>query len=101
ISIINETHLCLDLGHKAIAAENPLPRIKFLSNEEIIPIGQSEEHLVIQVENTDKYAIGDVWYGVPIHICPTVALHKEVQIVEDNRVVDAWKVIARDRKITI
>ena len=101
ISIINETNLCLDLGHKSIAAENPLPRIKFLSNDEIIPIGQSEEHLVVQVENTDKYAVGDVWYGVPIHICPTVALHKEVQIVENNTVVDAWKVIARDRKITV
>lgn len=101
ISIINKTTLCLDLGHKAIAAENPLPRIKFLSNDEIIPIGQSEEHLVVQVENTDKYAVGEVWYGVPIHICPTVALHNEVQIVENNRVVDVWKVIARDRKITV
>ena len=101
ISIINETNLCLDLGHKSIAAENPLPRIKLLSNDEIIPIGQSEEHLVVQVENTDKYAVGDVWYGVPIHICPTVALHKEVQIVENNTVIDAWKVIARDRKITV
>ena len=101
ISIINETNLCLDLGHKSIAAENPLPRIKFLSNDEIIPISQSEEHLVVQVENTDKYAVGDVWYGVPIHICPTVALHKEVQIVENNTVIDAWKVIARDRKITV
>ena len=101
ISIINETNLCLDLGHKSIAAENQLPRIKFLSNDEIIPIGQSEEHLVVQVENTDKYAVGDVWYGVPIHICPTVALHKEVQIVENNTVIDAWKVIARDRKITV
>ena len=101
ISIINETNLCLDLGHKSVAAENQLPRIKFLSNDEIIPIGQSEEHLVVQVENTDKYAVGDVWYGVPIHICPTVALHKEVQIVENNTVIDAWKVIARDRKITV
>ena len=101
ISIISETNLCLDLGHKSVAAENQLPRIKFLSNDEIIPIGQSEEHLVVQVENTDKYAVGDVWYGVPIHICPTVALHKEVQIVENNTVVDAWKVIARDRKITV
>ncbi len=101
ISIINETTLCLDLGHKAIAAENPLPRIKFLSNDEIIPIGQSEEHLVVQVESSDKYAVGDVWYGVPIHICPTVALYNEVQIVENNTVVDAWKVIARDRKITV
>jgi D-threonine aldolase len=101
ISIISETHLCLDLGHKSIAAENPLPRIKFLINEEIIPISQSEEHLVVQVENTAKYALGEVWYGVPIHICPTAALYDEVKIVENNMVIDAWKVIARDRSITV
>ena len=101
ISIINKTHLCLDLGHKSIAAENPLPRIKFLSNDEIIPIGQSEEHLVVQVENTAKYALGDVWYGVPIHICPTVALYNEVKVVEENMATDAWKVIARDKVITV
>ncbi len=101
VSIIDKTTLCLDLGHKSIAAENPLPRIKFLVNDEIIPVGQSEEHLVVQVENTYKYSIGDVWYGVPIHICPTVALYNEVQIVEENMVIDAWKVIARDRRITV
>jgi D-threonine aldolase len=101
ISIINKTTLCLDLGHKSIAAENPLPRIKFLSNEEIISIGQSEEHLAVQVENTDKYAVGDVWYGVPIHICPTVALYNEVKVVEANAIVTSWKVIARDRNITV
>jgi len=101
ISIISKTKLCLDLGHKSIAAENPLPRIKFLSNEEIIPISQSEEHLVVEVENTDKYTLGDVWYGVPIHICPTVALYNEVKVVENNEVVTSWKVIARDRNITI
>lgn len=101
ISIISKTKLCLDLGHKSIAAENPLPRIKFLSNDEIIPISQSEEHLVVQVENTDKYALGDVWYGIPVHICPTVALYNEVKVVENNEVVNVWKVIARDRNITI
>lgn len=101
ISIINQTTLCLDLGHKSIAAENPLPRIKFLNNDEIIPIGQNEEHLVVQVENMDKYTLGDVWYGIPIHICPTVALYDEVKIVENNEVITSWKVIARDRSITI
>ncbi|MBC7406906.1 MAG: D-TA family PLP-dependent enzyme [Arcicella sp.] len=101
ISIINKTHLCLDLGHKSIAAENPFPRINFLNNDEIIPISQSEEHLVVQVEDTGKYALGDVWYGVPAHICPTVALYNEVKVVENNEVINTWKVIARDRNITI
>jgi D-serine deaminase-like pyridoxal phosphate-dependent protein len=101
ISILNKTTLCLDLGHKSIAAEKPFPRINFLTNEEIIPISQSEEHLVVQVENTAKYTLGDVWFGVPMHICPTVALYNEVKVVQENSVVDLWKVIARDRNITI
>jgi D-threonine aldolase len=101
ISIINKTTLCLDLGHKSIAAENPLPRIKFLNVDDAKQIAQNEEHLTVEVADTDKYALGDVWYGVPVHICPTVALYEEVQVVENNEVNIQWKVIARDRKITI
>jgi D-threonine aldolase len=101
ISIINETTLCLDLGHKSIAAENPLPRIKFLNVDDAKQISQNEEHLIIEVADTEKYTLGDVWYGVPVHICPTVAMYEEVQIVENNEVKNQWKVIARDRKITI
>jgi D-threonine aldolase len=101
ISIINKTKLCLDLGHKSIAAENPLPRIKFLDNDDAKPIGQSEEHMVVEVSDTDLYAVGDVWYGVPVHICPTVALYNKVSAVENEVVTASWKVIARDRDITI
>jgi D-threonine aldolase len=101
ISIINKTTLCLDLGHKSIAAENPLPRIKFLNVDDATQISQNEEHLIVEVANTDKYALGDVWYGVPVHICPTVALYEEVQVVENNEVNTKWKVIARDKKMTI
>jgi D-threonine aldolase len=101
ISIINKTKLCLDLGHKSIAAENPLPRIIFLDKGDAKPIGQSEEHMVVEVSDTDSYAVGDVWYGVPIHICPTVALYNKVSVVENEVVTGSWKVIARDRDITV
>jgi D-threonine aldolase len=101
ISIVNKTTLCLDLGHKSIAAENPLPRIKFLNVDDAKQIAQNEEHLIIEVADTDKYTLGDVWYGVPVHICPTVALYEEVQVIENNEVNTQWKVIARNKKITI
>lgn len=101
ISIIDKNTLCVDLGHKAIAAENPLPRIEFLNVSNAQPISQSEEHLVVAVADTAKYKAGDVWYGVPIHICPTVALYNEVMVVENEIVASSWKVIARDRKIGI
>ena len=101
ISIIDEHTICTDLGHKSVAAENPLPRVHFLNAPDAVPIGQSEEHLVLQLPDTTHVKIGDVLYGVPVHICPTVALYDSAVIIENNEVVDNWKVIARTRKISI
>jgi D-serine deaminase-like pyridoxal phosphate-dependent protein len=93
--------LTLDLGHKSVAAENPLPRVHFLNVPAALPIAQSEEHLVVQVRDSSLHRVGEVWYGVPVHICPTVALYEEAQVVEENKITTQWKVVARDRKITI
>ena len=48
-----------------------------------------------------EFKVGDVIYGVPWHICPTVALHNEVQVVRSGRVVQQWQVTARARTLTI
>lgn len=89
-----------DLGHKAIASENPITqRVHFLNAEGIEPLGHSEEHLVLKTPGTLQ--VGDVLYGVPYHICPTVALHETVAVVENNTVVGHWHVVARKRKITV
>jgi D-serine deaminase-like pyridoxal phosphate-dependent protein len=101
ISIIDRHTLCLDLGHKSVAAENPLPRVKFLNATESVPLSQSEEHLVVKVEDSRRYQVGDVWYGVPFHICPTCALYDYVQVAENGRITTKWPVIARNRMITI
>ncbi len=102
ISLPSETKLCLDLGHKSIAAENTLDkRVYFLNAPELKFTGQSEEHLVAEVAPNHHYKIGDVLYGLPYHICPTVALYERALIFENNKVVDEWKIIARDRKINI
>lgn len=101
ISIIDEQTLCTDLGHKSVAAENPLPRVHFLNATDAVPVGQSEEHLVVKVTDSAAWKVGDVWYGVPVHICPTVALYDSAVIVENNTIIDNWKVIARSRKISV
>jgi len=101
ISVINEQTICTDLGHKSVAAENPLPRVHFLNAPDATPISQSEEHLVLQFPGKTNWKPGDVLYGVPVHICPTVALYDTAVVVENNEVVDHWRVIARARKITI
>ncbi len=101
ISIIDENTITTDLGHKSVAAENPFPRVHFLNAPEATPIAQSEEHLVAKVADSSLYKIGDVLYGVPVHICPTVALYESAIVIENNSAVAEWKVIARDRKITV
>lgn len=95
ISVIDDQTLCIDLGHKSVAAENPFPRVLFPDHPDAEPIGQSEEHLVVQVPNARAHQPGDVWYGIPIHICPTVNLYDAVQVVEHQQVVDEWPVTAR------
>jgi D-serine deaminase-like pyridoxal phosphate-dependent protein len=91
----------VDLGHKSVAAENPQPRVFFLNAPDAIPTAQSEEHLILTVTNTADHYIGQVLYGVPQHICPSVALYDKALVIENHRVADAWKVIARCRQISI
>jgi D-serine deaminase-like pyridoxal phosphate-dependent protein len=89
--------LCLDLGHKAIASEMPHPRVQFLDLADAKPVMHSEEHLVIETERAGEFAVGDCLYGVPWHICPTMALHAEVVVVEQGRAGRRWEVTARSR----
>lgn len=101
ISVIDETTLCTDLGHKSVAAENPLPRVHFLNAPDASPVSQSEEHMVVKLPDSSAWKPGDVWYGVPVHICPTVALYDTANVIIDNKRTGCWRVIARARKITI
>jgi D-serine deaminase-like pyridoxal phosphate-dependent protein len=102
VSLPNQSLVCLDVGHKSIAPENELnKRIYFLNAPELVMVGQSEEHLVVNADKGHTYKIGDVLYGLPYHICPTVALYERVITVENNTAIGEWKNIARDRRITI
>lgn len=94
--------LCLDLGHKSIASENELHnRIYFLNAPGLKFISQSEEHLVAEAPADHTYKEGDILYGLPYHICPTIALYERALVVENNEVTTEWKTTARDRKITV
>jgi D-threonine aldolase len=93
--------ICVDLGHKAIASENPLNnRVYFLNDANLEPLGHSEEHMTLKT-NGKPYQVGDVLYGIPHHVCPTVALHDRAWIVDDHTVRDYWANTSRNRKITV
>jgi D-serine deaminase-like pyridoxal phosphate-dependent protein len=101
ISKPSPNRLCVDLGHKSVAAENPQPRVQFLNLPNATPVMHSEEHLVIETPEAANWSVGDVLYGVPRHICPTVALHDFCYPVENGIAGDPWPIEARRRKITI
>jgi D-serine deaminase-like pyridoxal phosphate-dependent protein len=97
ISNPEEGTYCLDAGHKAISAEHQQPPMIFgLALFEVVT--HSEEHLAIRT-NT-PLSLGQVLYLVPHHICPTVALHEEAIVVEDNKITGRWP-IYRQRKIRV
>ena len=74
------------------------PRVQFLNIENSKQIRHSEEHLVVECEDADKYQTGDVSYSIPLHICPTVTKYKEVLTVIDGKITGTYKVVARDHK---
>jgi len=102
ISLPDPTKICTDLGHKSVAAENEISRRVFFMNAPgLKPISQSEEHLVLEAGPGHSYKIGDVLYGIPIHVCPTVALYERAFAIEDGKPTGEWKIVARDRRISI
>lgn len=93
--------LCLDLGHKAVGSEMAPPRAIFPALPEAEAISHSEEHLVLRTPRAGEFALGDVLYAIPWHVCPTVALHQDAWLVRDGRAVERWTVEARARRLTV
>ena len=102
ISLPSPDKITTDLGHKSVAPENEIGRrIFFLNADGLKPVGQSEEHLVLETKEGHPYKTGDLFYGLPYHICPTVALYERVYTIEKGKVTGEWKNRARDRKISL
>ncbi len=93
--------LCLDLGHKAIAAEMPHPRISFPDIPVNRFVSHNEEHMVIESPEAEQWQPGDVLYGIPRHICPTVPRYRFAYAVRNGKTEGEWQVDARDRVISI
>ncbi|MGZ8538512.1 MAG: D-TA family PLP-dependent enzyme, partial [Flavisolibacter sp.] len=102
ISLPNEQTICTDLGHKSVAAENPLEkRFKILNGFGLEAVGQNEEHLMLHTSKSHHYKIGDVLYVMPYHVCPTCALYEKGIIVENGKAEGEWKIVGRDRRISL
>jgi D-threonine aldolase len=84
----------VDLGHKAVAADQPAGRrCHFVDLPDAEELKHSEEHLVIRTSKADSLEVGQVLRVLPSHICPTVALHANMVVVENSEVTGLWPVV--------
>jgi D-serine deaminase-like pyridoxal phosphate-dependent protein len=93
--------LCLDLGYKAVASESPHPRVLFPRLPDAKAVTHSEEHLVVETAQAAEFKVGDALYGIPWHICPTVALHSTAVVVRQGVAESRWSVRARERVLSV
>ena len=90
--------VCLDLGHKAVAADpvgRPVhpprpPRVDPRRPERGAPGGRL-------ARSPTASSPGSPLLAIPTHICPTCALHSWAYVIDGGEVVDRWEVRARDR----
>jgi D-serine deaminase-like pyridoxal phosphate-dependent protein len=93
--------ICVELGHKSVASENPHPRAEFPQLPDAHTVTHSEEHLVLETPLASSLEAGHALYAFPKHICPTVALYSEAVTVVDHVAGERWPVTARNRIITL
>jgi len=91
--------LCIDLGYKSVSPDNAGVRVELLDLPDVKWLGQWEEHLSVETPAAANLQVGDAVYGVPFHVCPTVALHREMHVVRNGKADGTWKVAARDRRM--
>jgi D-threonine aldolase len=94
-------HVCLDLGHKAVAADPAGDRLVLLDVPDAKLGKQNEEHLVVATSRAGDAPPGTPLLAIPVHICPTCALHRFAYVIEDGELVDRWEVTARDRVLGV
>ena len=74
-------YVTFDLGNKAIAADPPGERGRFLAIDQPRTLIHNEEHWLLAVSPDLRFRVGDEHYVVPTHVCPCVALHRQFYAV--------------------
>jgi D-serine deaminase-like pyridoxal phosphate-dependent protein len=103
ISCPGPNQFTLDLGSKGIAADPVGLRGQIVGLEHAEPLFQSEEPWAWQMVEGHEAAcpeVGDSFFVIPTHICPTSALYAEAVVVEKGQQTGTWPITARNRRLT-
>lgn len=96
ISLPSAGRVCLDMGHKSIAAENDISHRAFFVNEpEMKLLSQSEEHGLAEPAPGTDHLPGDLMYVIPYHVCPTINLYEKMIVIKDGKSSGSWRVAAK------
>lgn len=60
----------------------------------VVITGLSEEHGWLRIPGAATFGVGDRIRFVPNHACVTVATQRELVVVDDDDVLDRWRVVA-------
>lgn len=101
VSLPDATKICVDMGYKSIACEKPLQTRAHFLNAHLKAYSHSEEHMVLEAGEGPPYQVGDEFYVVPMHICPTVAMYDHAYVIENGACTGKWEITARSRELTV
>lgn len=90
----------LDTGTKAVSADATPRGVLAGMEEKCEDVLSSEEHWVFRMKpgfEVERPAIGTVLFVIPTHICPTTAMYDAAYVCAGGKIVDIWKVAARER----
>jgi D-serine deaminase-like pyridoxal phosphate-dependent protein len=93
ISRPGDDRFILDCGSKTLAGDHGTPALLDLPPAD--RMGLSEEHSTWRYEQgAPRVQIGDKVRVIPGHCCSTVNLHNSYTVIQGEKVVDSWPILA-------
>jgi D-serine deaminase-like pyridoxal phosphate-dependent protein len=101
VSRTAEDRCVVDAGSKTLAMDPSRAHEGhgyIVDHPDVIITKLSEEHGVCHLPAGEEgFNVGDRVEIIPNHVCPTVNLMDEMNIVRDGQIVDTWKIAARGK----
>lgn len=82
-----------DCGHKAMTKDHGLPTVRGFEGASVVAL--HDEHATIALPEDVPLSVGDRVYLRPSHADPTINLHDVLYAIEEDRVVEVWRIAAR------